>query len=274
MVKFDDCYYKEVIKKYKYNEMDFKPIDYSMKNISKEILSEKWLCHHNGDVFAAALKKNKKVIITTGIGLSGTPHMGTLSQILRAIFLQKAGFTVQFVLGDFDSYNARNQSLEVLKERAEHYRQFIIKLGFDTVKGILRTQSDHLEVLKTAYLISNCLNDQDFLEAEEDLSELYKKEKIYNGIDFRVKQAILLMVADFIHLGMVEEYKNVMVMLGLEEHLYVAIARKVVERMKLDMDVSAMYSRIIKGLNGYPKMSKSIKGSANTVDMDKNTIVD
>lgn len=200
--------------------------------------------------------------------------MGTLSQILRAIFLQQAGFDVQFVLGDLDSYNARNQSLDVLAERVEKYSNFIKNLGFDINKGILRNQIDHTEILKTAYLISNCLSDEDFLAAEEDLSELYKSKKIYNGIDFKVKQAILLMVADFISLGTISNYDNVLVMLGLEEHLYVQIAQKVVERMHLEMSVGALYSRIIKGLNGYPKMSKSIPDSSITVDMTPEKIYD
>lgn len=274
MLQFNDKYYADVIKKYNYNAMDFKPIDFDLKNISSDILKEKWLCHYKAEKFVEDLQKNKKVIVTTGIGLSGTPHMGTLSQILRAIFLQNAGFEVQFVLGDLDSYNARNQSLEILAERVEKYKNFIKRLGFDEKLGILRNQMDHFDVHQTAYLISNCLTDQDFLAAEEDLSELYKQRKIYNGIDFKVKQAILLMVADFIHLGLVDNYDDVLVMLGLEEHLYVQIAQKIVDRMNLDMSVGALYSRIIKGLNGFPKMSKSIPDSAITVDMSYEKIYD
>lgn len=273
MIKFDDEYYRNVIKKYGYNAMDFKPIDFSLSSISSDVMKQKWLCHYKAEEFVDGVN-NKKQIITTGIGLSGTPHMGTLSQILRAIFLQKSGFEVQFVLGDLDSYNARNQSPEVLKERVKKYTNFIKKLGFDENKGILRNQFDHPEIIRTAYLISNCLTDEDFLAAEEDLSELYKSKNIYQGIDFKVKQAILLMVADFVHLGYVDDYDNVLVMLGLEEHLYVQIAQKVVERMNLDMNIGALYSRIIKGLNGYPKMSKSIPDSSITVDMPPEKIYD
>lgn len=274
MIKFDDEYYEKTIKKYGYNSMDFKPIDFDLKTIGKDVMKEKWLCHYKAEQFVDGVKQDKKQIITTGIGLSGTPHMGTLSQILRAIFLQQAGFEVQFVLGDLDSYNARNQSLDILAERVEKYSNFIKRLGFDEQKGILRNQIDHPEILKTAYLISNCLTDEDFLAAEEDLSELYKSKKIYNGIDFKVKQAILLMVADFISLGTIDNYENILVMLGLEEHLYVQIAQKVVDRMNYNFSVGALYSRIIKGLNGYPKMSKSIPDSAITVDMTGERIYD
>lgn len=266
-VIFDDEYYKETIQKYGYNDFDFKPIDFDISHLKKDALNQRWLCHHDGEPFSAAINNKQPAIITTGIGLSGAPHMGTISQIMRATFLQQEGFNVQFVMGDLDSYNARNQPYAVVEDRAEQYREFIISLGFSEGKGILRKQSDRGDVLRTAYLISNCLKDEDFHNAEEDLSELYQRMGAYPGIKFPVKQAILLMVADFINLGVKEDYKSVMVMLGLEEHLYVRIAKDVMNRMDLPFHLGAMYSKIIKGFNGYPKMSKSIKGSSINVEM-------
>lgn len=198
MLRFDNDYYQEVIRKHHYDPMDFNPIDFDLNQINSRNLQYKWLCHYQGNAFSKAIHDNKKCIVTTGIGLSGVPHLGTLSQILRAIFLQKNGLKVQIVLGDLDSYNARNQPLEVVLERAEMYKEFIKKLGFDDTKGILRSQYNNEEILKTAYLISKVLKDKDFKEAEEDLSELYQKKGIYPGIEFPVKQAILLMTADFI----------------------------------------------------------------------------
>ena len=45
---------------------------------------------------------------------------------------------MQFVLGDLDSYNARNQELNIVLKRAEHYKKFISKLGFNEKKEILK----------------------------------------------------------------------------------------------------------------------------------------
>lgn len=268
-MQFNDDYYLGVIKKYHYNPIDFLPINFNIGVLDAEVLQKKWLCHYKGNEFAEGIRKGEKSIITTGVGLSGTPHIGTLSQILRAIFLQKTGLNVQFVLGDLDSYNARNQSLDVLRQRVQQYSKFISQLGFDTNKGVLRKQEGELKVHEVAYLISKYLTDNDFLEAEEDLSDLYQKKKVYPGIEFPVKQSILLMTADFLSLAMRDGYENILVMVGLEEHLYVRLAQKVIERMKLPVRFGAVYSKIIKGLNGYPKMSKSLPGSSITVDMSK-----
>lgn len=273
-IVFNDDYYKETIQKFGYNAFDFKPIDFDISHLTKEALNQRWLCHYDGESFANSVKRGEPSIITTGVGLSGSPHMGTISQIMRAIFLQKEGMKVQFVMGDLDSYNARNQPYEVVKDRASQYQEFIEKLGFSKEKGVLRKQSDRTDVLRTGYLISNCLTDEDFHNAEEDLSELYQKMGAYPGIKFPVKQAILLMVSDFVNLGTCENYKSVMVMLGLEEHLYVRIAKDVIHRMKLPFHLGAMYSKIIKGFNGYPKMSKSIKGSSINVEMGIDEIRD
>ena len=272
MFKFDKSYYQQVIDKHGYNPMDFRPIDFHLHGINSENMARKWLCHHEGDTFAELLNAGKPSIVTSGVGLSGVPHIGTLSQILRTIFLQRNGVDVQFVLGDLDSYNARGQSLACVRERAEQYREFILSLGFDEKKGILRTQYDHQNVLMTAYLISSCLRDKDFADTEEDLSELYIKHGAYEGIDFPVKMSILLMVADFVDLGLNQNISNISIMLGLEEHLYVLLAKKVIQRMAIPMHMGAFYSRIIKGFNGFPKMSKSIKGSAITLDMSPDLI--
>lgn len=265
---FNEDFYEKVIREYKYDPMDFGPMDFWFGNISPQVMDSKWLCHSGIN----KIDDFDNTIFTSGIGLSGTPHMGTLSQILRLIFLQKQGFKAQMVLGDLDSYNARNQDFDIVRRRAYKYYDFIINMGFDENKGILRSQYGSANIAETAFLVSKYVRDQDFLDTEEDLSELYIKEKIYEGINFPVKQAILLMISDFINLGLNDKYKNVVVMLGLEEHQYVLLARKAIQRMNLSFDINGMYSKIIKGLNGYPKMSKSISLSSIRVDMKADEI--
>lgn len=267
IMDFNEEYYKKTIEQYHYSPLDFAPMDFDFCSIPKEVMKAKWLCHSGLESLG---KDKNNFIITTGVGLSGIPHMGTISQILRAIFLQKNGFNVQIVLGDLDSYNARNKELHYVRDLSKKYEDFIHRLGFNSDNGILRNQFDYPEINRKAYLISKYVSDQDFLDTEEDLSKLYIKEKAYNGVTFPVKQAILLMIADFIELS--RYYSSSVVMLGLEEHKYVRLARMLVERMGSNYNICSVYSRIIRGLNGYPKMSKSLRGSAITVDMQPSEI--
>lgn len=264
---FNEDYYKKTIEQYHYSPLDFAPMDFEFYSIPKETMKAKWLCHSGLDSIEGS---KRDFIFTTGVGLSGIPHMGTLSQILRAIFLQKNEFNVQLVLGDLDSYNARNKELQYVVDLSKRYEDFICRIGYDTSLGILRNQRDYPEINQKAFLLSKYVSDQDFLDTEEDLSELYIKENAYNGITFPVKQSILLMLSDFIELS--QDYSTTIVMLGLEEHKYVRLARKIVERAEINFNICSLYSRIIRGLKGYPKMSKSIKGSAITVDMSPTEI--
>lgn len=273
-MKFDKECYQEIMRRYNYGPIDFSIIDFGLKNLEAEDLNRKYVCHFNGDSFSEGIREEKS-IVTTGFGLSGKPHLGTISQIMHAINLQESGLEVQIVLGDFDSYNARGKSLKEVKELSSKYKDFIRNLGFDEGNGILRNQRDGRDVLHTSYLISKYLTDEDFIRAEEgELSEIYKREGVYEGVTFPVKQAMLLMTGDFINLGIKEGFRNVLVSLGIEEHRYVKLADKVIDRSDIEMNIGGIYSKLIKGFNGYPKMSKSIPESNIDVDAPEEEIKD
>jgi len=278
---FDRKYYASLMKEFGYNPLEFEKINFSLGKLKKDDLQRRWLCHHDGNKFSRDFKRGEKIIVTTGFGLSGEPHVGTLSQILRAIAFQKAGIPVQIVLGDLDAYNGKAIPLKRTIELARKYREFILSLGFDTKKGsILRAQYDNLDVLRTSYIIGHFMDDMMFNKSEEDLhSFYYKRRKVDKEMSYRRKLSLNLMTADFIHLGLKYKYKNVMVMLGIDEHQYVRFAKEVVNKMKkskqfekFNMALSAIYSPIIKGFYNYPKMSKSFPKSSINVNMSPNEI--
>lgn len=278
---FDRKYYDSLMKEFDYNPLEFEKINFSLGKLKKDDLQRRWLCHHDGNSFARDFKKREKVIVSTGFGLSGEPHIGTLSQILRSIALQKAGVPVQIVLGDLDAYNGKAVPIKRTIELAKRYEGFILSLGFNTKKGsILRAQYNELDILRTSYIIGHFMDDTMFNEAEEDLHSFYhKREKVDKGMSYRRKLSLNLMIADFIHLSFKHGYKNVLVMLGIDEHQYVRFGREVVDKMKkskqfknFNMTLSAIYSPMIKGLYNYPKMSKSFPKSSINVNMKPDEI--
>lgn len=260
---FNKAYYDQTVQTYGYSDVEFKTVDFAIEQYDVPSMQRRFLCHHKGNSFAEAVRTGKKAIVTTGFGMSGNPHLGTISQIIKISELNRHGVATQVVLGDLDSYNARNQPLEEARRLTGQFGKYITKMGYRAGGGsFLRDQFSHPEISRTAYLISKHITDEDFEEAKEDIAPVYERAGVYNGWSFGMKQALTLMVADFIHLHQQHGYSHVMVMLGLEEHKYVRMANKVAERMGLDMEISGIYGRIIKGLSGYPKMSKSLKGSA------------
>ena len=225
-VVFNDDYYKELIKKHNYDPIDFKKINFSLNSLDIDALEKRFVCHHHGDIFAKNLNDGKKTIVTTGFGMSGNPHMGSISEMLKIIELQKAGLKTQIVLGDLDSYNARNQPLDIVRKRVTIFKRFLENLGYKPREGIIRDQYSYSEIIRTAFLVAHYLDDKDFDDAEEDISYIYKKNGVYKGIVFPMKLSLLLMIADFIHLGLVEGYENILVTLGVEEHKYVLLHKK------------------------------------------------
>ena len=275
---FTTQFYQDLATTHQYDLIAARHIDFAMPGVGRMDLQRRWLCHDGGDQFAThAAQEPQACVIATGIGLSGPPHAGTLSQIARAIFLQQAGYRVQFVLGDLDAYNGKNLDLADVREIADRYRRFICALGFDQERGMLRDQFDALQVLRTMYLAGRHMSDQDFLEAEEDMHAFYaERGKADPKMTFRRKLSLALMTADFLDLGR-QGYHRVLVTLGVDEHRYVRFAKGVAARTAAHLpdyrvDISALYSPLILGLNGYPKMSKSFPQSGIHLDMSANDI--
>ena len=262
----------------------FEPITFSLGSLTSEDLSIKWLCHSDGVNFSERFSRRYPSLVVTGIGLSGPPHVGTLSQILRAITLQRAGVPVQFVLGDLDAYNGKKVPLSTVRELAERYRRFVTKLGFNTEPpNILRSQEekDALPVLRTAYLLFSYFGDEKLAATEEDLHDFYVKEgKVDSQMTLPRKASLVLMLADFVHPAISSERNNIMVTLGIDEHKYVVPLMQALDSLKRDGLVSEntliarLYSPIIKGLFGYPKMSKSFPKSGIFAGIGRDTIED
>lgn len=68
---FSQRYYQEVIKTNGYAEVELETVDFPLKSYDVTSMRRRFLCHHQGDAFAAAVKRGEKCIVTTGFGMSG-----------------------------------------------------------------------------------------------------------------------------------------------------------------------------------------------------------
>lgn len=283
-IQFNADYYYDIMSKFGYNPLEFERIDFRLGDWSKEDLQRQWLCHVRGRLFADGYDRKERVIATTGFGLSGIPHMGTISQILRAIRLQQNKIPVQIVLGDLDAYNGKATKLGFSRDLAKRYKDFILKLGFnDTKPNVLRDQYDSLKVLRLAYLLGHFMDDKMFMLAEEDLHKFYSNRgKVDSTMTYRRRLSLNLMIADFLELYVEKKFHHVIVFLGIDEHQYIKFGVDAISKACQDGDwleqknisISSLYSSIIRGFYGYPKMSKSFPESAITVDMPFHKILE
>ena len=273
---FGPDYYAKVMREFGYSPIEFEQISFSMGTMGIDALQQQWLCHTGVADIVANDSCGRRMVATTGFGLSGVPHIGTLTQILKAIRLQKAGIDVQVVLGDLDAYNGKVIPLDKTQELSSRYKRFVQGLGFNSeARNVLRSQYESLSTLRLMYLLGRFMDQEMFDHAEEDLHSFYtERGKVDARMTYRRQLSLNLMIADFLELLADDRYDSVVVFLGIDEHRYVDFGRQTLEKAAHEFPqwfsekrYGALYSGIIRGFNGYPKMSKSFPESSITVDM-------
>ncbi len=277
---FDDGYYRKLLQEARCGPHKFESIDFPIGSMSEAEVRRLWLCHANGKNFFKERERGKPVIVTTGFGLTGIPHVGTIAQIVRSIRLQKAGIPVQIVLGDLDAYNGKTTDLVLALGLVEKYRNLILKLGFDDLQpNVLRTQFEALPVLRTLYLTGHYITDEMFEQAKEDVHDYYFEHgKIEEEMTYRMKLSLNLMVADFIDLFTNHGFQSVLVFLGIDEYKYCGLSMDVAEAIKsgnrqfAEFSLSGIFSPLFRGFHGHPKMGKSLPDSGIDVGMTHDEI--
>lgn len=272
-----ESHYQEIRDNCGYNSVDF-----AIDNLPSSYLRHKFAAVDGTDAVANAL--DDSTIVTTGVGMTGPPHLGTLGQILTAIQLQELGIDVQLVLADLEVYHGGGD-LESVTTLADRYQNFISELGFDTDSGYLRTQEESVDVMHSAQLLARYFDSEDGAyfpdlkptEWEQAVSDAY------DGIDpedditgptseAAGKHSIVLHLTDFVHPLMKLDYNQVVIMLGIDEHGLTVGTRNFLADTNVDGTVAGLHTRMIPGSGEYPKMSKSLPDSVIDVTMDREAI--
>jgi tryptophanyl-tRNA synthetase len=232
-------------------------------------LKNKFSCHYNLDKFNDVAKSKQHLI--TGFGPTNAPTGGTLSMILRAIFFEReTGVDSTIIISNLGAYNSRNITLDKIEYLTKRFIKFIRSLGFN---GELRTHND-FNLLVASSLTSKALTVKDFLENEEAIANLYKKLGV-QGKDFPTFIDVNFTVADILLPCILEKKERVLVFVGIEEHYFPKLANLVIQRFNKNYPkqfvpenalISAVFGHLIEGLNGFPKMSKSIPESSINLD--------
>lgn len=234
-----------------------------------DFLKNKFSCHYNLDKFNDVPKQKQHLI--TGFGPTNAPTGGTLSMIPRAIFFERVtGIDSTIIISNLGAFNSRNVTLDKIGYLTERFIKFIRSLGF---KGELRTHNN-FNLLVASSLTSKMLTVKDFLENEEITTNLYKKLGI-QGKDFPTFVDANFTVADILLPCILEKKERILVFVGIEEYYFPKLANIVIERFNRKYPkqfipknalVSAVFGHLIEGLNGFPKMSKSIPESSINLD--------
>lgn len=217
--------------------------------------------------------------VVTGFGPTNAPTAGTLSVMLGIIELQQLlRVPMTVVISDLGAWNCRNVAWADLCRFRDRMRRFLIELGFDEQRGTIRTHLDESNLAR-AGRIARYLTFVDFDEHKEEFLELYGSHGLL-GSRVGVLVDALYTVADI--LQPIERGADAVLMVsGLEESYFTKLARLVLARQAESSpglgwtgNVGAVYFRVVRGLAGYSKMSKSIPASSIHVGLTRDELAE
>lgn len=263
--QYTEKYYTDVIEQYGYDPFSFGRFDFNIGTVTESELNLRYLCHQNAHKYLQT--PQKKRLVLTGFGMSGVPHLGSISQIIRLISFQDAGENCELILGDLDAYNGRGMPITEANELAHKFREFAKSLGLNKPNSTIRIQSESPQEILNFYLLGKYSTDDNLAKYEEDIHDLYVSSGIVSAdLNFPRRMSLMLMVSDFISAG--QKYDSVMGIIGIDEHKYVLYAKEIQSRLlkkesglRPDFNLSCIYNRLNKGFGDYPKMSKSFPES-------------
>ena len=233
-------------------------------------LNDKFLCYTPNLKKIAKLKKSD-VVIVSGVGATNPPTMGTMSEILKLLDLQrKTHLYLHFIVNDLGSINARNILVGKVLNLTKQYINFIKNLGFDELNGEIVTHND-LDHQRIFSLVAREISLSDFNNNTEVTDETYDRLEL-RGRDFPVLIDHVFTATDVLYPIIKHGKRGIVVVSGLDEFYHANIGGIALERMKNDKElkkliprgvqVGAIYSRIIRGVYPYFKQSKSIPSSS------------
>jgi tryptophanyl-tRNA synthetase len=220
---------------------------------------------------------DRETLFVASAGLSGTPHVGTVAQMFAVKRLSEAGLDTEFLLADYEKVAASGRDLDVVRDLADDYRTFLDGIGYD---GRVRTQWDATDVMQTAFRLAPHFDPDASIEADvestewvEELRAAYGADQIEpadatGGTEFSSSLTGLLCLADFVHPTLADGYDQTVFVLGADEHALVLANEQQVADAPIDAAFEGLFTRMVPGLDGYPKMAKTIPGSGITMDRD------
>jgi tryptophanyl-tRNA synthetase len=256
-------------------EFDYDRPDFDLGPLSAALVDRSFAATTDAEAVEAAT--DEATLFVASAGLTGTPHVGTVAQMFAVKRLEDAGFDTQFLVADYEKYAGSGRDIDVVRDLAADYETFLDRLGYE---GRVRTQYDAEDVMHTAFRLAPWFEfdpdldvDHELTDWEQALDDAYEADQIEHedatgSTEFAGRLTGLLCLADFMHPSLAEGYDRSVFILGIDEHALDIFNRRYLEETPFDPAFEGLFTRIVPGLDGYPKMSKTIPGSGIRMDMD------
>lgn len=247
-----DPFGSTVIEDYQYllKEFGIQPFQPLLNKVAKPnmFMRRNVIFGHRGfDLVLDAIHKDQEFAVMSGIKPTGEFHLGNLMTASEVIYFQQQGGQAFYCIADVEAYQDNQISLQDSHKFAIGNVADLLALGFDAKQGVIYKQSTEQRVKDLAIILSRGIT-------------LATLRAIYGERHFGLYLASLIQAGDILmpQLTDFNGPKPTVVPVGIDQDPHLRLTRDLARKFRQYNFIapSSTYHKIMKGLDGSPKMSK------------------
>lgn len=212
-----------------------------------------------------AMKSKEKFAVMSGIKPTGEFHLGTLMTAREIIDFQRRGAIAFYCIADIEGYEDNNIFFEESEKIAVGNVTDLLALGFDPKRGYIYRQSTERLVKDLAIIFGRGVT-------------LATMKAIYGERHIGLYLSALIQAGDILmpQLEVFDGPKPTVVPVGVDQDAHLRLTRDLANKFRSKYDFvppSSTYHKIMRGLDGSPKMSKRNPMSYFTLQEEPETIL-
>jgi len=226
----------------------FKPLLPEMPNPNVAMRRGVIFGHRDFDRVLRAMKSHEEFAVMSGIKPTGEFHLGTLQTAREVIYFQQQGARAFYCIADIEAYEDNHIPFERSQKYAVGNVADLLALGFDPKKGYIYQQSKETRVKDSAIVFGRGVT-------------LATMKAIYGERHMGLYMSALIQAGDIL-LPQLKDFggpKPTVVPVGIDQDPHLRLTRDLAFKFRRKYNFvppSSTYHKLIKSLDGSPKMSK------------------
>jgi tryptophanyl-tRNA synthetase len=226
----------------------FKPLLSRMPNPSMYMRRGIIFGHRDFDRILKAARKHEEFAVLSGIKPTGEFHLGTLMTAKEIIYFQQQGAQTFYCIADVEAYEDNKIPFEKSEKTAVENVADMLALGLDPKRAYIYRQSKEIRVKDLAIIFGRA-------------ATLATMKAIYGDRHIGLYLSALIQAGDIL-LPQLEDFggpKPTVIPVGIDQDPHIRFTRDLAQRFQRKYKFilpSSTLHKLMKGLDGSPKMSK------------------
>lgn len=204
--------------------------------------------HRDFDRISDAMRKREEFAVLSGIKPTGEFHLGTLMTAKEIIYFQQQGAQTFYCIADIEAYEDNKIPFEKSEKIAVDNVADLLALGLDPKRAYIYRQSKEIRVKDLAIIFGRA-------------ATLATMKAIYGERHIGLYLSALIQAGDIL-LPQLEDFggpKPTVIPVGVDQDPHIRFTRDLAQKFHRKYNFilpSSTYHKLMKGLDGSPKMSK------------------